>query len=100
MDKLIQQIARIESKVKQLKGLYQSELDKNKELTHINKNLKESLNQVSREKERLEVELRTLADTQQARQGDELSSYKKSFVKELDAYLSELEKCIDLVENS
>lgn len=100
MDQVLKHIERIRARVKQLGALYHSALEKNKELIEINQSLKESLEQVSGEKEQLELQLRELLDTQKARQGDELSDYKKSFAKELDGYLKELDKCIELVENS
>jgi hypothetical protein len=75
-------------------------LEKNQELIKINQSLQESLEQVSGEKGRLESELRLLLDAEKARQGDELSDYKKSFTKELNGYLKELDKCIELVGNS
>ena len=100
MDQVLNQIERIKARVQQLGSRYQSALEKNKELIEINHSLKEILEQVSGEKERLESELRELLDAQKARQGDELSDYKKSFTKELDGYLKELDKCIELVGNS
>lgn len=100
MDHVLNHIERIKARIQQLGDQYKSVIEKNKELIEINKSLKESLEKVSGEKGRLEAELRELMDAQKAGQGDELSEYKKSFTRELDGYLKELDKCIELVENS
>lgn len=97
---MLTQIEKIKSRIQQLGDQYASVVQQNKELVETNKSLKESLEKVSVEKKLLEEKARELKDTQKARQGDELSDYKKSFTKELDGYLKELEKCIELVENS
>ncbi len=100
MEHVLDHIERIKARIQQLADQYRSAIEENKELIRINQSLKESLEKVSGEKGRLEADLRELMDAQKARQGDDLSEYKKSFTKELDGYLKELHKCIELVENS
>jgi hypothetical protein len=100
MQNVLTHIQNIEAKIKKLHVLYAAALKDNKDFIEINNKLTESLKQVSNEKKQLEQQYQMLLDAQKVRKEDDLSAYKKSVKKELDGYVRELDKCIELVKQS
>jgi septal ring factor EnvC (AmiA/AmiB activator) len=100
MSDILTHIQNIEVKIQKLRDLYNASLMENKKFNDLNNKLRESLNQVSQEKEQLENQYNLLLDAQKVRKGDDLSAYKKTVTKELNGYVKELDKCIELVKQS
>ena len=100
MQNVLTHIEDIEIKIQKLHQLYAAALKDKRDLVEINNKLTESLKQVSKEKKQLENQHQMLLDTEKVRKGDDLSTYKKTVIKELDGYIRELDKCVELVKQS
>ena len=100
MQNVLTHIEDIEIKIQKLHKLYAAALKDKGDLVEINNKLTESLKQVSKEKKQLENQHQMLLDTEKVRKGDDLSAYKKTVIKELDGYIRELDKCVELVKQS